>query len=69
MCHYHQTSPQSHFTQNKVCTLATPNGRITLSQGKLSITEHGEKRELPVSDEAEWLRILQDKFQIVLPAK
>ncbi len=38
MCHYHQTSPDSHFTQNKVCTLAAPDGRITLTQDKLIVT-------------------------------
>jgi N-hydroxyarylamine O-acetyltransferase len=30
-CHYQQTSPDSHFTQNRICSLATPTGRITLS--------------------------------------
>src|SRR4051812_18200007 len=29
-CHFHQTSSQSHFTQNRVCSLATPDGRVTL---------------------------------------
>jgi len=24
MCHYHQTSHDSHFTQQRICTLATP---------------------------------------------
>ena len=31
MCHYHQTSPNSRFTQERLCTLATPGGRVTLS--------------------------------------
>src|SRR5712664_190814 len=31
MCRFHQTSPQSHFTQRRICSLATETGRITLS--------------------------------------
>src|SRR5215212_6892478 len=45
MCHFQQTSPQSHFTQNSVCTLATPGGRITLSGMKLIVTENGRREE------------------------
>jgi N-hydroxyarylamine O-acetyltransferase len=30
MCQYHQTSPESSFTQNRICSRATPQGRITL---------------------------------------
>ena len=28
-CEHHQTSPESHFTKNPVCTLRTPDGRVT----------------------------------------
>jgi N-hydroxyarylamine O-acetyltransferase len=28
MCHYHQTSPESHFTCQRICSLATPEGRL-----------------------------------------
>src|SRR5262249_53251940 len=31
MCRYHQTSPDSPFTQRCTCTRATPEGRITLT--------------------------------------
>ena len=37
-CHYHQTSPKSHFTRNRICSLATPDGRVTLSDMRLIIT-------------------------------
>lgn len=30
MCRYHQTSSESHFTRNGICSLATPDGRVTL---------------------------------------
>lgn len=69
MCHYHQTSPQSHFTQNKVCTLATPDGRITLSKDKLIVTSNGNREEREIPTEKEWLEILKAQFGVVLPAK
>ena len=31
MCRYHQTSPQSSFTRERITTLARPDGRVTLS--------------------------------------
>jgi len=31
MCHYHQASPQSPFTQKSICSKATASGRITLN--------------------------------------
>ena len=39
MCHYNQTSPLSHFTQNKFCSLPTEKGRITVTANKIKITE------------------------------
>jgi N-hydroxyarylamine O-acetyltransferase len=38
MCHYHQTSPESSFTQKRICSRATPEGRITVSDMKLIVT-------------------------------
>src|SRR4029079_10215365 len=45
MCLYHQTSPQSHFTQKRVCSLATPDGRMTLSELRLIVTRGGVRQE------------------------
>ena len=66
MCHYHQTSPDSHFTRNWVCSLATPNGRVTLSGMRLIITSNGRKEEQVLSTEAAWHSALHDHFGIVL---
>jgi len=65
-CRYHQTSPESHFTQNRICTRATPAGRITLSEMTLIVTEKGERRERNLGSEDERTRILQDLFGIRL---
>ncbi|GAB4002964.1 arylamine N-acetyltransferase [Spirosoma daeguense] len=42
MCHYHQTSPDSFFTRNRVCTLVTEAGRITLSDRHLKGSINGQ---------------------------
>lgn len=67
MCHFHQTSPQSHFTQNRICSLATPDGRLTLNGMKLITTRGGgrEEREL---DEREYAEALREIFGIGAPS-
>jgi N-hydroxyarylamine O-acetyltransferase len=66
MCRYHQTSPDSHFTRNPVCSLATPDGRVTLSGMRLIITSNGRKEEQVLEAEADWHSALRDRFGIVL---
>ena len=51
-CHYNQTSPDSHFTQKEIVTLATPDGRITLSGNELIVTYQGEKHKEHIDPEA-----------------
>jgi N-hydroxyarylamine O-acetyltransferase len=65
MCHYHQTSPDSHFTRNRMCSLATPDGRITLSGRRLITTRDGEKQERELADEGEVAEVLRERFGIV----
>ena len=66
MCHYHQTSPESPFTRKKVCSMATPDGRITISDRRLIITTNGEKKERQLNSEDEWQCALQEYLGIVL---
>jgi N-hydroxyarylamine O-acetyltransferase len=65
MCHYHQTSPQSTFTQQRVCTLPTPSGRITLSDQRLITNSNGERTERVLTDQ-DYRTILAEQFGIVL---
>jgi N-hydroxyarylamine O-acetyltransferase len=65
MCVYHQTSPESPFTRKRVCTLATSEGRITLSEDRLIITGNGERREQPIVDEEEHATALREYFGVV----
>jgi N-hydroxyarylamine O-acetyltransferase len=66
MCHYHQTSPKSHFTQNTVCTRATLTGRITLADRRLIVTENGQRTERQLESEEEWRSALKEHFNVVL---
>lgn len=65
-CVYQQTSPDSHFTQQRICTLATPEGRVTLSDLKLIRTIHGQRSEQMLRNEDDWKRALSDYFGIRL---
>jgi N-hydroxyarylamine O-acetyltransferase len=65
-CQFHQTSPESHFTQNRICTRATPEGRITLSEMKLIVTRKGMREERMLSSEEERIDLLREAFGIRL---
>jgi N-hydroxyarylamine O-acetyltransferase len=66
MCIYHQTSPKSHFTKNKLCSLANREGRITLVNDKLIITQNNKKNETHIRGEKEFNENLEKHFKITL---
>jgi N-hydroxyarylamine O-acetyltransferase len=66
MCHYHQTSPESHFTQHRICTRATADGRVTVADHKLIITRNGNREERVLGSEGEWREALKQYFEVVL---
>jgi N-hydroxyarylamine O-acetyltransferase len=66
MCRYHQTSPDSSFTQHRSCSLATPDGRITLAGMRLIMTTNGRKQERVLTTEADWHSALREHFGVVL---
>jgi len=66
MCHYHQTSPESPFTRKDVCSVATPDGRITLTDRKVIFTRNGCREERLLASDAEWQAALKEQFGIVL---
>lgn len=63
-CRYHQTSPQSSFTRGRVCTRATSDGRVALSERRLIITRNGVRTERAVADEAAFQAALRTHFGI-----
>ena len=69
MCHYHQTSRESHFTQGRIITQATAEGRVTLSDARLIATRGVHREEHPVSGPAEFADLCQQYFGIwITPA-
>lgn len=64
MCHFHQTSPDSSFSYRRICSRATPEGRVTLSDMKLVISRSGSREEREIASEQERIKILQEHFGI-----
>jgi len=63
MCNFHQTSNQSHFTRSKVISLAKPNGRITLTNNTLKIS-NTDITEITEFKDAEFEKYLNMYFDI-----
>jgi N-hydroxyarylamine O-acetyltransferase len=67
MCHYHQTSPDSHFTKARICTRATAEGRVTLSEMRLITTVDGaERTERLLTNDAEYASVLKEHFGMMM---
>jgi N-hydroxyarylamine O-acetyltransferase len=65
-CHYHQTSPQSSFTRGSIISQATPNGRVSLEDGRLILTTNGQRTERLLESQEEYKLLLKEDFGIVL---
>lgn len=64
MCRFHQTSPESHFTRNRICSRAMPDGRVTLSGMRLIVTRDGIRHERMLSGVEELRLCLREHFGI-----
>ncbi|MCK8494275.1 arylamine N-acetyltransferase [Spirosoma sp. RP8] len=64
MCHFHQTSADSYFTQNKLCTIALTHGRVTLTDSALKITSNNQLINKAVRDKPEFEHLLYQYFGI-----
>lgn len=65
-CRYHQTSPQSIFTRNRIISRLTENGRVSLDNDHLIITTNGQREKTPFGSEAEFQALLLKYFNIQL---
>ncbi len=66
MCRFHQTSPDSHFTKNLICSRATAGGRITLSDMRFITTSGRHRDQRALSSREEYDRVLSDNFGVVM---
>jgi N-hydroxyarylamine O-acetyltransferase len=67
MCRYQQTSPTSMFVQKRICSQATPTGRLSLSNDEWIVSGLEGSRDVTTVDEATWTRLLADHFGITRP--
>lgn len=67
MCEFQQTSPESHFTQNKLCSILTETGRKTLTDKKFIVTVGEDRSEMPVDSDEEFAAVLMGAFNISRP--
>lgn len=62
-CEWTQTSPDSAFTGRLVCSLATDDGRLTLSEHALTVTTGDEKTKREVSPDMRQA-VLREQFDL-----
>jgi len=65
-CLFHQTSPASHFTQNRICSMLTTKGRISISDKRFIVSADGLRHDYPVHSDEEYRHLLQERFGIVM---
>lgn len=66
MCAFHQTSPASPWTQQRLCTRLTPERRVTLTEKHLTVTQHDQRHRTAVEDEAMFARLAGEHFGLTL---
>ncbi len=64
MSAFHQTSPESGFTKRWICSIATPDGRVTLANGRLIVTTGDGREESALSTHMEVRQRLRELFAI-----
>ena len=64
MCVYNQTSPESHFTHGKLCSVMTETGRKTLTDKKFIVTENDKRHEKDIRSDEDFNDVLQREFGI-----
>ena len=66
MCQWQQTSPDLHFTHRSICSKATSDGRVTISDLKLIMTSNKVRREILLADETTKAAALWEHFGLDL---
>ncbi|TVR83909.1 MAG: acetyltransferase [Chitinophagaceae bacterium] len=66
MCIYHQNNPNSHFTQKKIISKPTKNGRISIAGNVIKITENGKIVKETEFEEDTFEKYLKKWFNVVV---
>lgn len=65
-CWWQCTSPESHFTQNVICSRLTDDGRLTLTGDQLITTDGAGRRVEEITSDEQLLALLRGRFGIEL---
>jgi N-hydroxyarylamine O-acetyltransferase len=65
-CLYHQSSPKSSFTRTSIISRATPDGRVSLEDGRLILTRNGQRTEQAIPTKNEYGTLLRQYFNLTL---
>ncbi len=65
-CRWKQTDSESHFVQNKICTLATLSGRKSILNNVFTIREGANKTSVEIANQRNEKQILRQHFNISL---
>ena len=65
-CWWQQTSPESHFTASTICSLLTPDGRISISGRTLIRTSDGLRTEEQLPSDSAVLEAYREHFGVIL---
>ncbi|MBI3163490.1 MAG: arylamine N-acetyltransferase [Chloroflexi bacterium] len=66
---YYQTASASYFVQGRICSRATEEGRISLTDNALIVTRNGQREETPIEDEQAFVRALNQHFGVRMEEK
>jgi len=64
---YKQTSPDSHFVKNIICTKPTQLGRKTIFNKVYKVESACHVEEISITDNDTLLSILKEEFNIIIP--
>jgi N-hydroxyarylamine O-acetyltransferase len=64
MNEFHQTSSESHFARTLICTMPTPEGRVTLINNKLIRKENGKRQVKLIQSEDQRDQLLEKYFHM-----
>jgi N-hydroxyarylamine O-acetyltransferase len=63
-CEWMQVDTASPFVTRRICSLATQEGRITIANDRLIVTQNGRRTETPIDGESQVRRLLSEQFGI-----
>lgn len=64
--YWKQTSDESYFVKNRICTLPTEKGRKTILNNVYKVRTNGKSEQIEIKGKAQFMDILKREFNIVI---